>query len=234
MSAQPVNKKPNTLLIVFAVVAGVTVLICFGCLFLSVLGNLSSNTGQPSSFQVLTPTVAQGDSAPTESREATNEIRPTKTSVPTRTPRPTSTPVLGATRDNPVPIGLSVNLGNMTVTITNVTRPADGIVESGNMFNAEPEANQEYLMIEMQVICNKSSSDKCYFSPYDFKAVGLDGNLRDPEIFIAGVDGMLETGEFFGGGIMEGKIFYLVAQGDDAVVIYYEPLFSDGIFFGLK
>jgi hypothetical protein len=102
------------------------------------------------------------------------------------------------------------------------------------MFNTKPEAGQEYVQVDIQVVCNKSSKDKCYFAASTIKSVGADGNIRDAEILLSGVDGLIESGEFFGGGTRTGKMFFIVPKNDKSVVLFYEPfLFGDIIYLAL-
>jgi hypothetical protein len=161
------------------------------------------------------------------------------TNIPiTDTPAPTDIPTLppaGESRDNPVPAGTVVNIGgDMTLTIVNGTRPADSIVLNGNMFNTKPEVNQEYVQVDIQVVCRKSSSDKCYFAVSEIKAVGADGNIHEAETFIAGVDGLIESGEFFGDATRSGKMFFIVPKDDKSVVLFYDPLlFGDTVYFAI-
>jgi predicted nucleic acid-binding Zn ribbon protein len=182
----------------------------------------------------LTRTISSGGKSPTET-SAPNIPQITATSG---TPAPTDIPTLppaGESRNNPVPAGTVVNIGgDMTLTIVNAIRPADSIVMNGNQFNTQPEANLEYVLVEVQVACNKSSNDKCYFAASEIKAVGADGNIHEAETFIAGVDGMIESGEFFGGATRTGKMFFIVPKDDKSVVLFYDPLlFGDTVYFAI-
>jgi cell division septation protein DedD len=184
-----------------------------------------------------TPTLSDTPT-PSNTPQPTSTPKPTNTPQPTSTPKPTNTPTkppAGESRDNPIPAGTTVDIGgNMALTIVSAIRPADSIVSNGNMFNTKPEANQEYLQVNIQVVCNKSSNDTCYFDPYEIKAVGADGNIHDEEIFIAGVDGLIESGDFFGGGTRVGKMFFIVPKGDNSVVLFHEPfLFGSRIYLAL-
>lgn len=185
-------------------------------------------------------------STPQANKPSVAEVQPTpragETQMPTNipvtdTPAPTAIPTLppaGETRDNPAPVGTPIDIGgNMVFTIISGVRPADSIVINANMFNTQPEGNQEYVQLDVQVVCNKSSNDKCYFSPYEIKAVGIDGNVRDTEIMIAGVEGMMESGEFFGGATRSGKMFYIVPKDDKTVVLFYEPFFGNPIYIAI-
>ena len=88
--------------------------------------------------------------------------------------------------------------------------------------------------MRIQVVCNKPPNEKCYFDTDEIKAVGADGNIREAEWFIAGVEGLLESGEFFGGSARSGKMFFIVGKGDKNVVLFYDPwLYGDDIYLAL-
>jgi hypothetical protein len=142
--------------------------------------------------------------------------------------------LIGKTRDNPVPAGTSVNIdGKMTLTVVSAIRPADSIVSNASDYNNKPEPNQEYVQVTIQVVCNKPSSETCYFDIFSIRAVGADGNIHDVEIFIGGIDGLLESVEFFGSSTREGKIFLFVPKDDSSVVLFYDPYFGNNIYLGL-
>ena len=157
----------------------------------------------------------------------------TPTAVVTSTPKPAP---LGETRDNPYPVGTAVDIGGgMKVTVIFVTRPANEIVAAGNMFNDTPTPNQEYAIVRLHVECTKPTNDKCNFSTYEFKAVGADGRVQE-QVFVAGVPEELEAfSEMFGGSFIEGSMVFLVAQGDQNVVLFHEPLIiGDPVYFALQ
>lgn len=163
-----------------------------------------------------------------------------KNSIPTFQPSSTPLPTesnneAGKTRENPIPLGTEKTVGNMAFVITNILRPADEIVTTGNMFNTKPEATQEYLMIEARSTCLLDSSNKCSFTPMELKAVGSDGNVINSQFVVSGVPGQFESGETFGGSAKAGRLFFLVPKGDPGVVIFYEPLFfGSPTFFSIK
>jgi len=101
------------------------------------------------------------------------------------------------------------------------------------MFNDKPEAGQEYIQVEVSLVCTRDASSKCLFSQTMFQAVGADGLIHDV-VFVAGVPGSLESTEFFGGATLTGKLFYLVPKDDKTVVLFHDPmLFGDSVYLGL-
>lgn len=219
INPQPKKSKRNTLLLLGGAGAFLVICCCLG---------IALRAAAP---QRSAPTVAVGI-IQTSIIETSIALQPPEaTSLPALTlpPEPTSTPVqpqLGQTRDRPHPAGAAVDIGgDMHLSIIAVTRPADDIVERSNMFNPTPEPNLEYVIITLRVQCSKAVNDKCLFSTYELKTVGIDGNIRD-QAFAAGIPQKLEPSqEFFSGAVVEGNVVFLVPRGDPTTVLMYEPLF---------
>jgi hypothetical protein len=172
-------------------------------------------------------------SAPAQNTDALQS--PGSTAAPAPTIAPTQAP-LGQTRDQPHPVSARVDIGgDRELSIVSITRPANDIVESGNMFNATPEPDEEYIIVRLRVVCNKSTNETCSFTTYELKTVGSDGTVRD-QAFAAGIPEEMEQGnEFFGGASIEGNLVFLVSQGDGSTVLFYDPLiFGDPIYIALQ
>jgi len=175
--------------------------------------------------------------------EGTNSSVVIKTFTPdpasSPTPKPKATPTearLGATRDHPYPINTVVDIdGRMQIAIAGVHRPANDVVAQANMFNRTPEPNLEYVIVRLRIECKRPGNDKCIFTPSRFKVVGADGLIHDLA-FAAGIPDELKSGtEFFGGTEIEGNLVFLATQGDEKLVLFYEPfLFGDPIFIALQ
>jgi hypothetical protein len=117
--------------------------------------------------------------------------------------------------------------------ISGTVRPADTIIRRANQFNSRPEAGKEYIEVDLELTCNRDADDKCSIFASSLKAVGADGNIIDPEIFISGIDELLDSGEFFGGSTKIGKTFYIVPKDDTSVVLFYDPFLGNDIYFAL-
>ena len=231
--------KPKSRSLLSKILIGAAVLVCL-CLGLSALsGNLSKGTPatqpttQSSNIVVTTystqPAAAQA--AVTEGPTNTPEPSPTAVPQPTDTPLPA-----GSAKDNPAPIGTSVNAKEFSVVVNRVVRPADQAVAAGNMFNQKAEKGQEYVQVFVTVACNADAKTKCNVSASNFKMSGTKGIVYDPQIFMAGVDGTLESTEFYGGAKLEDKsIFFLVGQGETNVVLEFQAglLFQESAFFAI-
>lgn len=162
--------------------------------------------------------------APAQAGEAEEPAMETsETQVPT-----------GSSRSNPAPAGSEVEIGDITLAVQNVIDPADDIVAEANMFNDEPAEGNKYLMIEMSITCNKGTDETCNISPrIEYELVGSSGIVHDAE-YVAGIEGMLEDGEMFGGATMLGKIAFQVGKNEtDLVLIYTEFLGMDKAYLAL-
>ena len=216
-TAKPPAKKQPVLLV------GIFLLILICC----VAGLMRPATSDKTPV-TSTPKVGPGN-------DATVVINiPTTTSSPKPTITPTQT-ILGKTRDQPFPLDTVVDIGgDMQLSIVGVQRSANNVVEQGNMFNDTPEPNHEYVIVRLRVQCKKSSNDKCSFSTYELKTVGADGQVRD-QASVAGIpDEMESSSEFFGGASIEGNLVFMVTQGDQSLVLMYDPLFlGDSIYIAL-
>jgi len=175
------------------------------------------------------PSAQNPDVVITEPVLPTEETVNEETVAPTLIPEPTATqslPELGTSRANPAPLGVEIVQKNFNFIVNEVTRPADAIIKEGNMFNSDPEPGNEFVMVQITIVCTKESSEKCNISPYDFTASGSVGIVRDANAFLAGVPNMLESTEFFGGATVTGKLVFEVGQDETNIIMTYEPLFS--------
>ncbi len=148
---------------------------------------------------------------------------------------PTDLPDVGTTRSNPAPVGSEVIVDDLALKIISITRPADDIIKAGNMFNTEPESDQEYVLIELQITCKKSMDDQCNISSYwNISLIGSSGIAYDPEWLVTGVEGLLESVEFYGDATVSGYIPFIIKQSDTNLVLVYEPLlFGDTVYLAV-
>lgn len=155
--------------------------------------------------------------------------------VPTNTPEATATPVLGNTRNAPLPMDAQADVGgDMTLSIASVKRPANEIVLEGNMFNETPEPDSEYMIVTLFVECKKAPDNQCGFATGDIKVVGPDGVIHD-QASVAGVPDKMEYfNEFFGGSTIAGNLVYYVMK-DSPMVLFFDPLvFGDPVYIALQ
>jgi hypothetical protein len=147
-------------------------------------------------------------------------------------PSDSSAPV-GTARSNPAPVGSVITADDMEFEILSYVRPATDIVMGGNMFNTEPESGEEYILVELEIKCMKSSDDQCSIGTYNLKLIGSTGIERDAEWFVSGVDNLLEQTEFYGGASISGLLPFILNTDEVNVLLVYEPLFGDEFYLSL-
>ncbi|MEN6480963.1 MAG: DUF4352 domain-containing protein, partial [Anaerolineaceae bacterium] len=143
----------------------------------------------------------------------------------------TSTTQVGTVRSNPAPVGSEVIVDDMAFLILNTIRPANDIVKAGTEFNTTPEEGQEYVFIEIQVTCKKTSDEKCSFNPsFSTKLLGSKGIEYDPDIFVVGVDKILESSEFYGDAVISGYIPFIISKDEANLILVYDPFLGDKFY----
>lgn len=143
-------------------------------------------------------------------------------------------PPIGTSRNNPAPVGSEVSSEGMSFLVLSSTRPATDIVMEGNMFNTEPEEGQEYIFVELQVTCLKPSDQQCNFYLTNFTLVGSSGIGRDSKLFLSGVDGLLETSDFYGGASISGQIAFIVDQNETDLILVHDPFLGDVFYLAIQ
>jgi hypothetical protein len=229
------QRKSRSLLSKIAIGVGALAVLCCGLSALS--GVLAPGGSGTRSAPTSAPAKSASQGNDNKAASQVSQANATATQAPTATPAPTDTPVPpGSSRANPAPIGASFTAKEFSISVNSVVRPADKVVADGNMFNTKPEADEEYVQIAATIHCATDPEDKCSISPYNFKLYGSKGIVYEPKAFIAGVDGLLESTEFFGGATLENKsIFFLVGTDETNVVLEFEAglLFRESAFFAI-
>ena len=148
----------------------------------------------------------------------------------------TATSPVGTARSNPAPAGSEVVADDMAFVVTGSTRPATDVIMAGNQFNTQPEAGQEYVLVNVRITCRKSSDDKCSFFVYNLKMLGSSGVQRDPEFMVAGVNGLLDLSitEFFGGATIEGGIPFIVNSDETELLLVYSPFLGNPFYLAIQ
>jgi hypothetical protein len=134
--------------------------------------------------------------------------------------------------DSPVPdaapAGIPVDIGNdMTLTILDVTRPADEIVANGNSFNTTAPEGEEFIQVDAEVTCNSEPGTQCSFYPTVMKAVLSDGTTRDLQTFIEGVEDWDTAIEIEGGATEQGFLLFIVPKSETDLVLSYTDIYAD-------
>lgn len=149
--------------------------------------------------------------------------------------KPTATKAIGTARSNPAPVGSEIIADEMAFIILGAIRPADSIIKQGNLFNTEPASEEEYVLVELQATCQKSIDDKCSLSSFmNFNLIGSKGISYNPEILVAGVEGLLDSVEFFGEASVSGYLPFIIGQDETDLILVYDPfLFGDAFYLAV-
>lgn len=162
------------------------------------------------------------------------KVNPPANDSVSRNTKQTEGPKVGTARSNPAPAGSEVIADKMAFTITDIIRPANKLVKAGNQFNSLPDDGLEYIFVEINVTCKKSSDEKCSVNPYfNMKLVGSEGIEYDPDIFIAGVKNILDSKEFYGDASVKGYVPFIVSEGETDFVLLYDPFLGDTFYLAL-
>jgi hypothetical protein len=130
------------------------------------------------------------------------------------------------TRENPVPMGSSVDLGDgWQITVLDVIPDATDIVLKENMFNKQPKAGDQFFLT-MVAIKYTGSGSSTFNGGYRLRAVGPSsvgystfennpGVIPDP----------LPSSDVFSGGVIKGYIGWEIKSSDaSALEMYDKPL----------
>lgn len=131
---------------------------------------------------------------------------------------------VGATADNPVPIGDAANLTTWSVKVIGFTANADAAVAHENIFNEKPRAGYHYLLVTLRTanIGKKSSNP---FFDLNWSLIGSDGRqYNSPSVVIP--MGLSDSGNVPPGAFAEGNVVFEVADKARGLVLYLEDTSS--------
>ncbi len=149
-------------------------------------------------------------------------------------PSESTLPALGASRFNPAPLGNTVQIDDMSLSITDLVFPADTIVRDGSLWNPTPEPAADYILVGIAASCNLSPESSCRLNGLEFSVVDTSGIAHNPRLFIAGVPGKFEGSEFFGGATKAGYLIFEVEGEPADYVLKYEALFGGEAYLRLN
>lgn len=127
------------------------------------------------------------------------------------------------TREDPVPIGTTVDLGNgWLITVLSVTPNATDQILAENMFNEPPDKGNQFLMARVRAAYTGDDSDT-FRGGYGLRVVGPSSVSYDFSENGAGViPDSLPNSEVFTGGAIEGNIAWQVKSSDAALLVMYD------------
>lgn len=168
--------------------------------------------------------ISRPGSVTTEEPVIVEEVTPEITEPTTVPEQGDDNPLL----NNAAPVGTAVEIGDdLTLTILDVTRPADDIVANGNSFNTTAPDGEEFIKVNVAVSCTKEAESPCPFYPTVMKIVLSDGSTRDLQTFIEGVDDWDTTVDVEGGEVQQGFLLFIVPKSETNLVVSYQDIYAD-------
>jgi len=154
------------------------------------------------------------------------------------TPTAGATPTqAGGTRDTPVPLGTAADVGDWTVTVTDVVPDATAQIMTANQFNEPPPAGTQFYLITLEATYHGDEPVR-FSTAMSWSAVGESAVSYSEGASRCGVipEGMSDVPEVFEGGTIEGNICFAVRAEDlGSLVLYLSPRFGDeNVFFALR
>lgn len=109
--------------------------------------------------------------------------------------------------------------------VINTIRPADNIIRRENMFNDRPQAGQEYIIVELELLCHESNTRRCESNYLDYELTGDSGTIYETTWVVYSNKFEVST---FGGGRGSGGLVFLIRQDDTNLrLLFRENMFSD-------
>jgi len=125
--------------------------------------------------------------------------------------------------NSPAPVGVAVNIGNLTIAVKDSLRPADAYIERENLFNSSAGQGKEYVLVGISVSCKAAGqSETCHVNPLGFNMVGSRGISYGQAFAVISDD--LRAGEMYSGSTVSGRICFKVGQGETGLTLVYETL----------
>ena len=146
-------------------------------------------------------------------------ILPTK--EPTPTFGPTPTPEIGFARSRPAPLGDSIIVGDEAIHVANVIAPANNLVDSMSAQMFPLAANQEYVAVEISIVCNKTQDETCMGVDFSYSIVGSSGQVHDATV-IQVLNECIQCDTVYGGGALKGYVVFIVDKSETNLVLVAE------------
>lgn len=211
--ATPVRKTPW-----LAIILGVLAVLCLCAVVIGVAGFAFFTTTR----SVTTIVTEEGPVIIVE----TESVLPT--AIPAEETQETPSSII----PEAAPAGTAVDIGNnLTLTVLDVTRPADDLVANGNSFNTTAPEGEEFIRVDVEVTCNGDTGTTCTFYPTVMKAVLSDGSPRDLQTFLEGVDDWDTAVEVEGGATEQGFVLFIVPASETNLVISYQDIYAEEVLY---
>lgn len=167
---------------------------------------------------------ASNESSSASSSAAQTDAPSVASAPPTPTPIPS-----GESRSEPAPYGYPVVHSGIEVTVLDVTRG----VELPDIFTPLDEGN-EWVVVNLR-LRNQGDPDKTKrYHTSDFRIVGSRGIIYDDWFITPNTGSNLGSGEFFGGGEVDGNIVQQVHRDDAELTLIYAPAFRGSRYLSIE
>lgn len=137
------------------------------------------------------------------------------------------------TRADPLPFDAQIETDDWVVRFTSFDSDANAEVAAANMFNDEPTAGTQWIIVEAEATYTGDDSSNTFDLTFDY--VSADGTvIATHDSFAASLEPEFDGfAELFTGGTEAGKIAFLVPDSVDGLLRVTPSLFGDDVFFAL-
>jgi hypothetical protein len=143
------------------------------------------------------------------------------------------------TRDNPIPLGESAEVGDYTVTVLEAVPNATDLVMTENQFNEPPAAGKQFYLVGVEVTYNGTETGQPAFE-LNLQAVGDQAVAYTAFEASCGVVPLdqFQASELFPGGTVQFNTCWAIDSSDeDSLVMFVEAAFdfdAEPVFFALR
>jgi len=150
----------------------------------------------------------------------TPTFTPTATATSTDTPTPTATPPFG-TIDNPYPVGTTAVFDDFDIIVVKAIRRGTRTVQGFNMFNDDPPAGTDYVLVWFKLTCKKTGSDLCRGDDFKVRLIDENGTewSESDDLFLV-IDNDLSVQEAIGGRSIEGWQVFVFPEDQTVKAIW--------------
>lgn len=138
------------------------------------------------------------------------------------------TSVPDGSRGNPFALGQTGAIRDGRFQVNGIKRDQSAAVHKMNMFNTEPKAGQEWVLVDATFYCDLKADETCNTTVMQFDLAGDMGEVYDT-LLVTVLDNKLD-GEVFGGGHKQGVIGFIINSADKNLLLAVNDLGSRTFF----
>jgi hypothetical protein len=133
-------------------------------------------------------------------------------------------------QDSPYAFGISGNTFNdYSLQITGQIRPADRILRNENMFNDRPENDEVYIILNLELVCDKQATKPCEANQYNFKLLGDMGIIYESPFVV--YEKMIDI-NVVKGTTAKGDMVFKIKKDDTNLRLLFTPnMFDDDYIY---